>query len=90
MRIWPPSDLPVIITGVHKVCFNAVRDESINPTPKSKQGHIPFNAHRIIYGKRLPIIGRHPYALEVWEQDKSYQYWAHANCIYDTMAVNKR
>lgn len=87
--IWPPSDLPMIHATMHRVCFVAVCDRSVLPDPPEEYGRIPRTACFIFCGEQLPIVGRHPYALEIWESEVPGRYWAHAGCLLDPIKMSK-
>ena len=81
IAIWPPSDLPVVQAIAHSDCFQSVRNGSVEPDMAKEIGRIPPNSRCVFCGKKLPIIGRHPYAMEVYEMETPSRYWAHAGCF---------
>lgn len=88
MRIWPPSDLPVFETWAHTECFQAARGAGVSPDPPAERGRIPSGAKCVFCGTKLPIAGRHPYALEVWESDPPSRFWSHAGCLADLIELD--
>jgi len=70
---------------VHVECFIASSEPSILPDPPNQQGRIPPGAMCVFCGEKLPIIGRHPFALELHQEEAAGRYWAHAGCIEDTL-----
>lgn len=81
IKVWPPSDAPSLLIRGHLDCFESRRDPSVSPDPSREHGRIPAKARCVFCGHRLPIIGVHPYALEVGDESSPDRYWAHAECI---------
>jgi hypothetical protein len=81
MDIWPPSDLPVVHTRAHTACLERFREASVGPDPVEMRGQIPAGARCLFCGRKLPIIGIHPFALEIWETGEPGGYWAHTDCL---------
>ena len=78
LKIWPPSDLPPIHASAHSPCLDQVRETSVEPDLPGELGSIPANARCLFCGEKLPIVGEHPYALEL---EGPSRFWAHATCL---------
>jgi hypothetical protein len=85
LEIWPPSDIPSITAAAHVECFNEAKDPSIMPDPQYERGRIPPKATCVLCGKKLPIIGRHPFALVVHGEEATGRYWVHAGCMEEKL-----
>ena len=85
IAIWPPSDLPVVQTVAHSTCFYSIRESSVEPDPVEDAGRIPASARCVFCGGKLPIVGRHPYALEIQDRNGSRRFWVHADCFESTI-----
>ena len=72
----------------HVECFAEASEPSIMPDPQDERGRIPPRALCVFCGGKLPIIGRHPYALEFHQEEATGLYWAHAGCIEDKLVLN--
>ena len=88
LEIWPQSDLPSVRIMAHVECFAEASEPSIMPDPPDKRGRIPPSALCVFCGEKLPIIGRHPFALELHQGEVTSRYWAHAGCIEDRLDLN--
>jgi hypothetical protein len=89
VNIWPPSDLPLIPGVAHEECFVEAKEPSVAPDLANERGWIPSRARCVFCGEKLPIIGRHPYALEVQTEESLMRYWAHAACVEDILDLNR-
>lgn len=87
--IWSFSDLPVIEVVAHAVCFDSARDQGIKHNHPGEQGRIPSGARCVFCGEKLPVIGQHPYVVEVKDSRLSSQYWAHTSCMQDVIQIEQ-
>lgn len=71
---------------VHGSCLTALLAADIPPLPANRSG-IPSDAACGICAGRLPIIGRHPFALTIDEADPGRKWFVHADCFPDSMRV---
>jgi hypothetical protein len=81
VKVWPPSDATAVILHAHSSCFENTRSPGVESDPVHEHGRIPTGARCVICGKRLPMIGLHPYAIEVGEPSNSDRFWVHAQCF---------
>jgi hypothetical protein len=81
VEVWPPPDAQPVTLWVHSSCFEAQRDSSVSPDPLEERGRIAPKARCVFCGRALPIVGRHPYALQIGDASHPARYWAHAECI---------
>lgn len=85
IAIWVPSDLPALHVVAHAECFRESRDPSVMPDPPDEHGRVPAKARCLFCGEKLPILGRHPFAMEVRESDSTGRYWVHADCMQENV-----
>ena len=65
----------------HTACFENLRHPAVEPDHPSEHGRIPAKACCLFCGERLPIVGRHPYCLDVGDQLPPQRFWSHAQCL---------
>jgi hypothetical protein len=70
--------------SVHGSCVTALLRAAIPPVA-SNLGRIPTEAACGVCGARLPIIGRHPYALTLREPAPGRTWYVHAECFPDLL-----
>lgn len=75
------SEQPVEVS-VHGPCLAALLRAGMPPVP-SDLGRIPAGAACGVCGTRLPIVGRHPYALTVRKPAPGRTWYVHAECFPD-------
>ncbi len=80
VELWPPPDFDPVVLAAHRACFDAQRNPSVEPDPPDTRG-VPSSARCVFCGQKLPIVGRHPYALSVAFAAQSERFWAHAQCV---------
>lgn len=74
-----------VLFQVHESCFNSqCQPDTTYDNPK-EHGHIPSNAKCAFCGKKLPIIGRHPYCFDIGDFIPEHRYWAHSECMKDAL-----
>jgi hypothetical protein len=81
VKVWPPSDAPAEMLHAHAGCFENTRSPGVKPDAVHEYGRIPAGARCVMCGRRLPMIGIHPYALEVGEENMADRFWVHARCL---------
>ena len=81
LKLAIPSEKEPENWWVHSICFNRLRDNSVKPDDLRNYGHIPKNACCVFCGKKLPIIGQHPYCFDIEDKNLSKRYWTHADCL---------
>ena len=81
IQIWPPSDAEPIEAWCHQVCLENHWVSGVDSDPLEELGRIPTKALCSFCGDRLPIIGDHPYAIDVGQEAELARIWAHAECI---------
>ena len=86
IEVWPPSDVEPVIVWMHSACFEAQRDPSVSPDLLAERGRIPSKARCAFCGRALPLLGSHPYALDIGDASPPERYWAHAECMKGAMA----
>lgn len=67
------------------MCFQAARTAGVSPDPPGERGRIPPGAKCVFCGGKLPVVGRHPYALEMGEPKEPIRFWSHAGCLKATV-----
>ena len=81
ITIWPPPDSEPSRLWAHTQCFEASRSPTVPPDLLQDHGHVPSKARCLFCGESLPIVGHHPYVLDVGEAPS--RYWAHPHCLAD-------
>ncbi len=81
LEITPPPDMDNVILLAHEECYNNLSNRSIEPDKPEELGSIPNKAKCMFCGLLLPIIGKHPYCIDVGEFIPPHRFWAHADCL---------
>lgn len=71
---------------MHGACLTALLVADVSPQPANRS-RIPGDAACGVCGRRLPIIGRHPFALIVEEPEPGRKWFVHAECFPDSLRV---
>lgn len=83
LEITPPPDGAPVVTWAHDDCFARRHDASVAPDDPAEHGRIPAKARCAFCGKSLPIVGKHPFVLDVGSDSVPQRFWSHAECMVD-------
>jgi hypothetical protein len=84
-EVSPPPDGEPVIAWAHDACFSNLRHSSVEYDDPKDHGRIPPRACCAFCGQPLPIIGRHPFVLDVGAFIPPHRFWAHGKCIVESM-----
>jgi hypothetical protein len=65
---------------VHASCLSNLLAANVPPLA-ANQSRVPGDAKCGVCGRRLPIIGRHPFVLVIYQPEPSRQWFVHAECF---------
>jgi hypothetical protein len=74
---------------VHRSCLAELLAAE-NLSVPSNLGRIPSDAACGVCGRRLPVIGWHPYALTLPEPAPSRTWFVHAECFPESLRIRLR
>ena len=83
LEVHPPPDGAPVILWAHESCFAILRDSSVDYDDPKDHGRIPGKARCVFCGNRLPMVGTHPYVLDVGSILPARRFWAHAPCLLE-------
>ncbi len=70
---------------LHASCLTSLLRANVQPSALGSSPGIPGDAACGVCGKRLPIVGRHPYALTLEQAGGDRTWFLHAQCLPDAM-----
>ncbi len=73
---------------LHPSCLVTLLRADLPPLAPDRAQRIPGDAACGVCGKRLPIVGRHPYAVSLAQAGAESTWFVHAECLPD--AIRRR
>lgn len=81
----PPDGAPVVLWG-HDGCFARSKHPAVEPDDPGDLGRIPVRARCVRCGRPLPIVGWHPFVMDVGSGVPPSRFWCHAECLPSFLA----
>ena len=70
----------------HRSCLAGLLVADVPPVLPDRSARVPSDAACGVCGERLPIVGRHPYAVTLIEAGLDHTWFVHAQCVPDSMS----
>lgn len=75
------------LVAVHEACFAKLLAGHPAPLPADRPAAVPFDAVCSACGGRIPIIGRHPYALSRGTGEQLQTWFVHEACLPESVLL---